>query len=415
METIFVQIASYKDPELPKTISDCLLKAKYPERLRFGICWQKTDDENLDKYLGDNRFRVHTVHWTEAKGVGWARNICNSLYKYEDFTLQIDSHHRFDIGWDESLINQWKLCKHPKAVLTGYPPGYEYTESGEIVKNNLPPMTMIVKGFDYGFIPTFKSWHVYNTQRVKAPFRGCFIAAGFLFTLGKVCEEVPYIKEVYFTGEEILYSARLFTYGYRIFYPNSWVIWHLYERKTSQRPWDDFTKKEDLNKIYSEQQQLSFDVLKGALYGDPKYRHFFGNQNTISEFEMYSGVSIIHKIIHPNMLKGFEPPFATVKGWENIVKPYKELKIKLNINISDIPEYDDYQFWYFGLHDENCNELYREDIRELDGKTFSRHNVEYNGTIFLREKPVKYVLWPFSKSKGWLERLVYDIPEDAIQ
>jgi hypothetical protein len=45
MEKIFIHIASYRDPELIPTIKDCLLKAKYPERLRFGIVWQHSKED----------------------------------------------------------------------------------------------------------------------------------------------------------------------------------------------------------------------------------------------------------------------------------------------------------------------------------------------------------------------------------
>jgi hypothetical protein len=38
--TIFVQIASYRDPQLIPTIKDMLGKAKYPENLRLGIARQ---------------------------------------------------------------------------------------------------------------------------------------------------------------------------------------------------------------------------------------------------------------------------------------------------------------------------------------------------------------------------------------
>ena len=36
---IFVQIASYRDPQLIPTIEDMLSKASHPENLVFGICW----------------------------------------------------------------------------------------------------------------------------------------------------------------------------------------------------------------------------------------------------------------------------------------------------------------------------------------------------------------------------------------
>ena len=52
-ETIFVQIASYRDPQLIPTIEDMLSKAKNPNNLSIGIAWQhsiKDTWDNLDKY-----------------------------------------------------------------------------------------------------------------------------------------------------------------------------------------------------------------------------------------------------------------------------------------------------------------------------------------------------------------------------
>src|SRR5690606_16439355 len=140
-------------------------------------------------------------------------------------------------GWDEELIETWKSCNHPKAVLSGYPPGYDFDSSGKEIFHSMPGMNLIVKGFDYGYIPTFKSGSI---PKRTQPYRGSFIAAGFLFTIGKVCEEVPYCKDIYFTGEEIVHALRLFTHGYRIYHPYTWCIWHLYERKGSHKHWTNF-------------------------------------------------------------------------------------------------------------------------------------------------------------------------------
>lgn len=412
METIFIQIASYKDPELIKTIKDCIKRADHPGRLTFGICWQYADDENLGAYEHDPRFRIHKIHWKDAKGVGWARHICNGLYRYEDFTLQIDSHHRFDSGWDTKLINQWKECKHPKAILSGYPPGYEYNEDGSVRLNELPPVTMITKGFDYGFVPTFKSGSIPNSHKLKRPYRGSFIAAGFFFTIGRVCEDVPYLKEVYFTGEEIVYSIRLFTHGYRVFHPYTWVIWHLYERKGAQRHWTNFVEDETLKTTFDNIQTESMESLKGILSGDPKYQHLFGRVNSVSEFELYSGTSLRHRVVHPKQIEGKEPPFEFYKGWEDKIKPLRECHVNLNLKITDIPELDDFDFWYFGLHDSECVELHRDDIKFE--QTSKRVEVNYTKNVLLREMPRKYILWPHSASKGWQERLVYDIPPGSI-
>jgi len=42
MKSIFVQIASYRDPELIPTIKDLIEKAHHPENLK--ICLLKTED-----------------------------------------------------------------------------------------------------------------------------------------------------------------------------------------------------------------------------------------------------------------------------------------------------------------------------------------------------------------------------------
>ena len=47
MDRIFVQIASYRDPQCGPTIRDLLAKADHPEQLSFGIClqWQFDNSE----------------------------------------------------------------------------------------------------------------------------------------------------------------------------------------------------------------------------------------------------------------------------------------------------------------------------------------------------------------------------------
>ena len=45
---IFIQIASYRDPQLLYTLKDCLSKAKYPDNLRFGIAWQHSSSDTWD-------------------------------------------------------------------------------------------------------------------------------------------------------------------------------------------------------------------------------------------------------------------------------------------------------------------------------------------------------------------------------
>ncbi len=70
---IFISIASYRDQYLPFTINSALSQATHPERLTFGICWQADEDENLDPFLNDPRFRIRKYPYHASLGYGWAR------------------------------------------------------------------------------------------------------------------------------------------------------------------------------------------------------------------------------------------------------------------------------------------------------------------------------------------------------
>ena len=70
MNTIFIQIASFRDPQLLPTIQDIIKNAKYPENLRFGICNQYNEEDsfNINSYKNDSRFKIIDVIDSESKG-----------------------------------------------------------------------------------------------------------------------------------------------------------------------------------------------------------------------------------------------------------------------------------------------------------------------------------------------------------
>ena len=57
-KTIFVQIASYRDPQLLPTLDDMFSNADNPDDIYVGIAWQHSEEDewdNLDKYkIGSN-------------------------------------------------------------------------------------------------------------------------------------------------------------------------------------------------------------------------------------------------------------------------------------------------------------------------------------------------------------------------
>ena len=85
---IFVQIASYRDPELLPTIRDCINNAKHPENLTFGVCWQHDETESMKEFANDPRFKILDYHWSLSKGLCWARSEIQKLWDDEEYTMQ---------------------------------------------------------------------------------------------------------------------------------------------------------------------------------------------------------------------------------------------------------------------------------------------------------------------------------------
>lgn len=69
-----------------------------------------------------------------------------------------------------------------------------------------------------------------------------FAGAGFQLSSADVLLEVPFDPrlDMLFVGEEILYSARLWTHGWDLFGPDMNLVWHRYNRRgpcfTAQAP-----------------------------------------------------------------------------------------------------------------------------------------------------------------------------------
>ena len=122
---IFVQIASYRDPECQHTVKDLFEKATHPDRIYVGICWQfiKSEDKHLFEIPSPRprQMRITEIDARETKGLAWARSLVQKLLLDEEYTLQIDSHMRFEPGWDETLISMLAECDSKKPILTTPP------------------------------------------------------------------------------------------------------------------------------------------------------------------------------------------------------------------------------------------------------------------------------------------------------
>lgn len=430
---IFVQIASYRDSELASTIRDCIQKAKNPNNLTFGICWQKDEKENLNEFIINPKFRIIEISWQESKGVGWARSLIQELYEGEEYTLQIDSHHRFAKNWDESLIEMIEKTDSKKPILSSFAGAYN-PKTGE--KLSIEPYKMIPEKFTEDGQILIRPFYSPDLESLTSPVRARFVCGHFIFAKGEFCKEYKYDPNIYFEGDDLSLSVRLFTLGYDLFHPNKNVLWHEYTREGRAKHWlnhdqslkdqnkiektwweRDLESKKRIRKLLN---QESNDVDLGV-YG-------LGTQRTLKDYEIYAGVDFLNKKIQQSAVFGSDPPCVYEneqqwqKGFEAEVSNSQqkqeeeqknsqtEYRVKANWDIDQIEKADDYEFWYFGFHDESNKEIYREDFRKGTHDDILNFRTDTRICDFSSETiPKTFTIWPVSKSKGWLTKIVFSI------
>jgi hypothetical protein len=406
---IFIQIASYRDPQLLPTIRDCIKNAKHPENLVFAICWQRDETESLEEFANDERFRIIDVPHMESRGACWARNKIQQLYKSEKYTLQLDSHHRFIKNWDEELISMLENLRkkgHKKPLLTSYIPSFDPDNDPE--KRVQAPWKM---DFDR-FIPQgavfFLPSTIENWQQLTEPIPARFYSAHFCFTVGRFAREVQHDPEYYFHGEEISIAVRAYTHGYDLFHPHKVIAWHEYTRKGRTKHWDDVKDWGDLNAKCHKKNRILF----GMDGENPKSIDFgkygFGTKRSLEDYERYAGISFSKRAVQKYTKDNHIAPNPVIENKEEYEKSFLSIfKHCIDIGYHQVPE-KDYDFWAVIFKDEDDKDLYRKDAVP-DEITMMKNDPDKYCKLwreFHTEKPPKkWIVWPHSLSKGWCDMI----------
>mgnify|MGYP003135520136 FL=1 len=408
-DKIFIQIASYRDPELLLTLRDCIGKAKYPERLRFGICKQSHEKDEWDvkaEFEDDKRFTWFDVKWNESKGVCWARHMVQGAYKGEDYTLQLDSHHRFQHDWDEILIKMVKQLQkagHKKPLLTAYVTPYDPSKNKGLEDDMKDledkPCRLVFDRFTPEGCVFMKPHWMDGHEQMTYPEPAKYYSAHFAFTIGDFCTEVPHDPNYYFHGEEISIAARAFTHGYDLFAPHINVVWHEYTREYREsKHWVDHVDENkpelvdglnwvERNNLSHQRNRILFGMEPdpGINFGE----YGFGTERTLEEYEQWAGIDFKKRC----EIDGDKDKYTIKVNWD----PSNEFT----------QHHDDIEFVVFAVHDKDGSDLHREDFdpaRDADafsGKTNSKVvSFETDQVV-----PDHVALWPFSKSDGWLQRI----------
>jgi hypothetical protein len=409
-DKIFIQIASYRDPQLLPTLRDCISKAKFPENLVFSISWQHSNDDewdNLNEFSGDTRFKIVDIDHRDSKGACWARNQLQQNYDGEKYTLQLDSHHRFIENWDEELIIMYEDLRskgYEKPLLTSYISSFN--------PDNDPDGRMMVPwkmNFDR-FIPEgavfFLPASINNHKELTEPIPARFYSAHFAFTTGQFVKEVPHDPEYYFHGEEISIAVRAYTWGYDLFHPHKIVAWHEYTRKGRTKQWDDdksWTTKNSNSHLRNRKLFEMDGLVKDIDFGV----YDFGKVRTLEDYERYAGISFKKRAVQKYTLDNNVAPNPPLFG-EDFEKSFLQIfKHCIDLHKAQFNEVD-YDFWAVIFEDEIGGVINRQDLSEQEIKNQLKTNEEFLKiwrTFNTEKKPSKWIVWPHSKSKGWLDKI----------
>ena len=407
---IFIQIASYRDPQLIHTIRDCDIKASDPSKLVYSIAWQHSNDDQWDQiheFKDDPRFKVVDIDYKDSKGACWARNQLQQNYDGEQYTLQIDSHNRFAQDWDLELIemyNQLKEKGHEKPLLTGYVSSFdpENDPAGRI-------QTPWKMNFDR-FIPEgavfFLPASIDNYKQLTEPIPARFYSAHFAFTTGDFVKEVPHDPEYYFHGEEISIAVRAYTWGYDLFHPHKTVIWHEYTRKGRTKQLDDDKSWGGKNANSHKRNRKLFEMdgeVKDIEFGI----YDFGKVRSLLDYEKYSGLSFKRRAVQKYTLDNNLAPNPILSDEEFEQSFTSIFKHCIDLNRLQFVN-DDYLFWAVIFEDEKNSQVNRIDLNETEVKNLLNTTdtfIKVWRTFEVEKKPSKWIVWPYSESKGWLDKI----------
>jgi hypothetical protein len=221
--------------------------------------------------------------------------------------------------------------------------------------------------------------------------------------------EVPHDPNYYFHGEEISLAMRCFTHGYDLFTPHRNVVWHEYTREyRTHKHWVDHTDQNksklvdgmnwvERNNICHHRNRVLFEMEYDPNIVFGKYGK--GNERTLQQYEEYAQLDFKNRC---ERLPEGKIRNATLLVWDE----------------KQFHQASDLEFVVCAIHNDSNDTLWREDFRpdtrpimwdkSIKTKDDLREGHSKLAVTFVcpvDSNPSKFVLWPYSKSRGWLTRI----------
>ena len=237
---IFVNLASYRDPECHKTIKSLILNCSNWKNLRICVCEQNAEEDISCKHelnpIFDSIIKIISLSYKDARGPTWARFLIQQEYESEEYYLQIDSHTIFEKDWDKKLINSLKNLP-TKSCLTQYLPDYEIGKFKTVPKLRANLKVSRICSLD-GFT-RINADYIDPNKEYTSPFPSNGWSGCFSFSGGDICYDAPidcYTPDVFF-GEEMDICLRLFTRGWNFYAPNYPIAYTNFNRAYRDTFW----------------------------------------------------------------------------------------------------------------------------------------------------------------------------------
>lgn len=290
-KSIFIQITSYHDYELEKTIRNAIAQSSGENHLAFGVHSLFHDDNSwLDPIKEIPNVKLIESKAPEHLGIGVGRYLADRFYSGEDYYFQVDAHSRFDKNWDKFLINdvnKYKAMGYAKPLITNYPKPYWYDGEEEITRQHQEVVTQFWWKDKHRF-ELYRTPMQGSTMNKKGNVNCISVSGGCIFTEGYFQEP----NELIFAdGEEIFMAARAYTEGFDLLLPSDTFMYHLYtdhnstgknKRKLVPVDWPNETIRLE---------SISKDEIKLVLSGDGVTgRYRLGTQRTLAQYGEFAGL-----------------------------------------------------------------------------------------------------------------------------
>lgn len=363
-KTIFIAIPCYRDDELVPTIESALLNAKNPERLAFGVglIYKEEDKKYWEVFKDSKQVKIKAKEATAKNvGLGNQRADANAFYNGEDYFLQIDSHMRFDMHWDDLLIHHLENIKslgEEKPLITGYPRSYapdiyssvaeHYPYYNPMSKeiyfrqrrghNNIPVFRVgpapaqFLK--DYGFPRhgdrIFTLFETLAFSQTLSPAQ--------IFTDGAYINDVPANRNIRFLEEEQYYSILSYMKGYNFYVPRVTGIMHYYSEAGGwQKLMDRHHPIEDFPEDYNYEGYIGAKDAGVEIFN--ALRKIKGTPRSFEEYEKFAGVDYTNRRLIPPVNKIIHNKITEAVNFASEI---------YNYSINDYIDwmYDENYLWY---------------------------------------------------------------------